>query len=232
MRPHTLLAKIRSSLDAFATVAMIITSGSLLWMGSRTLVPPAAPIEIPDRPISLSGMSTLGSSQAPVVLIGFSDFQCPYCGRFATETLPLLKARYIDLGHVQFGFRHLPLRIHRQAEKAAEAARCADRQHMFWEFHDRLFSVPRPWTVDAISQSAMDVGIDMEAFDACVVKRADGDVLRDIAEAEALGFMSTPIFVFGRRQSDGMLRASAVLKGARKPAEFTAIIDDVRGASQ
>jgi|SRR5436309_4597280 len=87
---------------------------------------------------------TLGLTDAPVTVVEFSDYQCPFCGRFYSTTLPALKRDYIDTGKVRYVFRDYPLdQIHPQARKAAEAAHCAGDQGKYWEMHDRLSKISR-----------------------------------------------------------------------------------------
>ena len=76
-------------------------------------------------------------------MLEFSDFECPYCGKFSTEVLPTLQKQYIETGRLLFAFRNLPLKIHPHAEAAAFAASCAGEQQKFWPFHDLLFANPK-----------------------------------------------------------------------------------------
>ena len=89
---------------------------------------------------------TLGKEDAPIVMLEFSDFQCPFCGKFRAETFDLIKTNYIDTGKVLFIYKDFPLsQIHPFAQKAAEAALCADAQGKFWEYHDKLFENQVQW---------------------------------------------------------------------------------------
>lgn len=81
----------------------------------------------------------LGDENAPVVMIEFSDFQCPFCRSFWRDTLPLIKSEYIDTGKVRFVYRDFPLGFHQGAMPAAQAAECAREQDKFWEMHDKIF---------------------------------------------------------------------------------------------
>lgn len=88
----------------------------------------------------------LGEEDAPIVMLEFSDFQCPFCGRFWSDTLPLIKKNYVETGKVLFVYKDFPLtQIHAQAQKAAEAALCAREQGKFWEYHDVLFDKQTEW---------------------------------------------------------------------------------------
>ena len=87
----------------------------------------------------LKGEPALGSSQAPVTIVEFSDFECPYCRVFHEQVLPSLKREYIDTGLVRFIHKDLPLPFHRQARPAAAAARCAGEQNRYWDLYGALF---------------------------------------------------------------------------------------------
>jgi protein-disulfide isomerase len=90
--------------------------------------------------ISFARKPTLEHKEAPLALIEFSDYQCPFCARFVQTVLPVLKAEYVDTGKLRYVFRDFSLdRIHTQARKAAEAAHCAGEQAQYWEMHDLLF---------------------------------------------------------------------------------------------
>src|SRR6266849_1457871 len=95
---------------------------------------------LPTAPINVTGEPFKGAANAKVALIEFSDFQCPFCGRYDKDTYPQLLKDYVDTGKVKYVWRDYPLDFHRNAEKAAEAARCAGEQGRFWEMHDRLFA--------------------------------------------------------------------------------------------
>ncbi len=90
-------------------------------------------VEIGDSPVK-------GDANAPITIVEFSDFQCPFCARFYTQTLGQIEREYIDTGKVKLVYKDFPLNsIHPNAQKAAEAARCAGEQNKFWEYHDKLF---------------------------------------------------------------------------------------------
>ena len=82
-------------------------------------------------PVTIAGAAGIGPLGAQAVMIEFSDFQCPFCGRFAGETLPVLKKSYVDAGKLRIVFRHLPLAMHANAAKAAQSANCAARDNRF-----------------------------------------------------------------------------------------------------
>lgn len=92
------------------------------------------------KTIKIEGSPVLGDSNAKVTLVEFSDFECPYCIRHFSQTWPDLKKNYIDTGKVKIVFKYFPLTFHPNAQKAAEAAECANSQGKFWEMHDKIFS--------------------------------------------------------------------------------------------
>src|SRR6266849_2191958 len=104
-------------LDIAASIAMIGAAGTVAWpilhgSGGRAVRPA---VTIPTEPLSLEGAPILGSASARVVIVEFSDFECPFCAKFVSETLPSLKHKYIDTGLVMLAFRHFPLPIHPHA---------------------------------------------------------------------------------------------------------------------
>jgi protein-disulfide isomerase len=138
--------KWRSTLDLTATLLVIVAALGMLWTVVRgstnghTAAAAPREVAIPAEPQSLDGAPVLGDPSAKVVIIEYSDFQCPYCGRFARETLPAFKLNYIDTGKVRLAFRNLPLEsIHPLALDAAVAATCAERSSAFWAFHERVY---------------------------------------------------------------------------------------------
>ena len=136
------LETIKSDLDRVKTdlAAVKRQLGEVLRLMQQRPVP-GGPAALPGSVrASLADAPALGRPDAPVTLVEFSDYQCPFCGRFFSATLSTLKRDYIDTGKVRYVFRDYPLaQIHPQARKAAEAAHCAGDQGKYWEMHDRLF---------------------------------------------------------------------------------------------
>lgn len=146
--PHKGHGSWRSVLDALASILMIAAAVTLIAAGVRLRSNGArsagrAEVPLPDQPISLDGAKVKGNATAPVALIMFSDFQCPFCAGFASETLPELEREYVATGHVVIAFRHFPLDNHPLALKAAQGAECAEQQGRFWDMHDRMFHAPQ-----------------------------------------------------------------------------------------
>ena len=181
--------------------------------------------EVPADLQSVEGAPTLGQPASPLVLIVFSDFQCPFCGQFATETLPALRTDYVDSGKVQVVFRNLPLVTHARARRAAEAGECAARQSKFWPMHDVMFKNADRLTDSDLLAYANEVGVDAKAFELCMNGLAPTSVRTDSTLASELGVTSTPTFLFGRRQSDGRVRVLEVTSGVIPIRDFRRTLD-------
>jgi protein-disulfide isomerase len=165
----------------------------------------------------------LGKNDAPVTVVEFSDYQCPYCRKFHDETLPKLKAQYIDTGKVRLIMRDLPLSVHEFAKPAAIATRCAQQQGQFWPVFERLFR-NKTLNQGIITQALQESSIDMAAYERCRVDpKITAGVDEDLADAERLGVDGTPGFVVATRKH-GLL-AGQLLLGAQPIDEFKAVID-------
>ena len=155
------------------------------------LEPPRQQVEVlPDDP-------SWGPSDAPLVFIEFSDFQCPFCQR-ATVTLKQLSERYS--GQIRFIYKDYPLPSHPQAFQAAEAGNCAHEQGMFWQFHDKMFVSQDALDVRSLNEYASELGLDTASFATCLDEgRYTERVQRDLQIGRASGVSSTPtVFINGR----------------------------------
>lgn len=157
---------------------------------------PSGPVEI-----DTEGAYSVGAADAPVVLVEFTDYQCPFCSRHYLETYPQIKANYVDTGQVRYVFMDFPLSsIHPQAQIAAEAARCAGDQDAYVTMHDTLFSRQSEWigredAATLFRGFAAELGLDEAAFAACLDSRThEAAVLADLDKGAALGVDGTPAF--------------------------------------
>jgi protein-disulfide isomerase len=158
-----------------------------------------APYETPEPKytryeIPTDGFPSLGPQDAPIVIVEFSDYQCPYCQRWHQQTFKPLLAAYP--GKIRLVYRNLPLTsIHPEAYSAAVAALCANEQNAYWPYHDRLFEGQYGLGPEVYTQYAADLGLDMTAFQECLAsKRYDQFVQEDMKFAMNLGVRSTPTF--------------------------------------
>jgi protein-disulfide isomerase len=176
----------------------------------RLQAPPVMRVEV-----STVGAPVRGQDSAPITVVEFSDFHCPFCKR-VQPTLSQLLDHYP--GKVKVVFRDFPLaQLHPQAARAAEAARCAQDQGKFWEYHDVLFEQAPKASDDDLKHYAKEVGLDAEQFAHCVSKSLHRDtVLRDVQEGTQLGISGTPAFFVNGR----------FVNGAQPFDKFAQIIDD------
>lgn len=156
-------------------------------------------LPVPDLPrytIDSRGEPTLGSGEAAVTIVEFSDFQCPYCSQ-ARELLKELKTSYGD--RVSIVYRDFPLAQHQDARPAAAAAHCALEQDKFWDYHDRLFENPQALGSEELRGYAKELEIDLDAFESCLASdRPEAAIAEDESEARRLGVQGTPaIFING-----------------------------------
>ncbi len=145
-----------------------------------------------------------GEDNAPVTIVEFSDFECPFCARFYQQTLPQIESKYIDTGKVKFVYRDFPLGFHQNAQKAGEATECAEEQGKFWEMHDMLFDKGVTGGVTSFKQYAADLGLDTSEFNSCLDsgKYAD-EVQQDMKDGTAAGVRGTPGFIINGKLVSG-----------------------------
>jgi len=164
---------------------------------------PAKPSRIK---LDLRNSPMLGSKNAPLTIVEFTDYQCPFCQRFHTMVFGDLKKNYIDTGKVRFYSRDLPLdSLHPNATRAAEAARCATDQGQFWTIREIMSAHPDKLDMDSLVADAQQLKLDVPAFRSCVEKeKYKNDVQSDVLEAMKIGADGTPAFVIGKSTSDGV----------------------------
>ena len=154
-----------------------------------------------------------GSPDAPVIIVEFSDFQCPYCSR-VNPTMEQIKTTYGD--KIAIVFRDFPLPMHKEAPKAGEAAQCANDQGKFWEYHDKLFANQRALADENLKAYAVDLGLDAAAFDSCLdAGKYTAEVEADKKAGAAVGVAGTPAFFVNGQ----------FLNGARPFESFKELID-------
>ena len=159
------------------------------------LAPPSASVDLSDAFVE-------GNKDAPVVVVEFADYQCPYCQRVHPELDQLRK----EFGNkVAIAYKDFPLPMHPYAMKAAEAARCAGMQGKFWEFHDILFT-DKKLEVKDLKEQARLLHLDGDRFDSCLDSgQTAGSVERDAEEGRRLGLTGTPSFFVNGHFSSGAL---------------------------
>lgn len=200
MRPFYL------GLAAIAVVGVAFVLWQLASGGGGTAATEPVPVVVSNEELSRVQGISVGREDAPVVIYEFADFQCPGCGDFATFTAPLVKERLVDTGRVRFVYYDFPLPQHQNAFLAARAARCANDQDRFWDYHDILYGRQARWSLmanptDFFEDLAEELGLDGDAFGACLRSdRYQEEVTRSLQLGQMLGVRSTPtLFVNMKR---------------------------------
>lgn len=179
--------------------------------------PTAAPSRVDN--VKTDGDPQIGPDNAKVTIVEFSDFQCPFCKRFHDDTLDALIQKYGD--KIRIVYRNFPLTtIHPEAQKAAEAAMCANEQDKFWEMHDLIYANQATMSVDLYKQFAEQLGLDTQKFNDCLDSDKFADAIAaDQRDGTSYGVTGTPtFFINGWR-----------LVGAQPLASFEALIDKELG---
>ena len=175
--------------------------------------------EITRAKLNLEGFAMLGSKDAPLTVVEFTDYQCPFCQRFHMTSFPDLKKNYIDTGKVRFYSRDMPLDFHANALRAAQAARCAADQGQFWKMRDIMGSNPDRLDLEHILGFAGDLKLDTNALKTCVEsEKYKNAVQTDVMEAMKIGANATPTFVIGKSTPEGV--DGELLVGAMPYAMF------------
>lgn len=171
---------------------------------------PAPPVERVE--VAATGPSK-GPAKAPVTIVAFSDFECPFCSRANAPLEQVVKA-YGD--KVRVVFRQFPLSFHAKAQKAAEASLCAHDQGKFWDMHDRLFAEQDKLEVDQLKEHARGLGLDGALFDGCLDRGDKAAVVQaDLSDGQRAGVEGTPAFFINGR----------LVSGAQPFEEFAKVID-------
>jgi protein-disulfide isomerase len=171
------------------------------------------PPKVTRATLNMEGVAMLGSKDAPLTIVEYTDYQCPFCQRFHVTVFNDLKKNYIDTGKVRFYSRDLPLDFHPNAMRAALAARCAADQGQFWKLRDIMGANPDKLDMDHIAGFATDLKMDMKPFRACVESEKYKNAIQtDVLEAMKVGANGTPTFVIGKSTADGV--EGEVMEGA------------------
>jgi protein-disulfide isomerase len=167
----------------------------------RAKIPVKVMLDPPREKVADEGFPSKGPAKAKVVVVEFSDFQCPYCQRAEPVVEQVLKT-YGD--RIRFVYRHYPLPNHPNAHPAAEAAACAEQQGRFWQYHQVLFENPNRLSNDDLKAHAQTAGLDVAAFTSCFDNhRTKARVDKDIADANDAGVNGTPGFFINGRPLEG-----------------------------
>lgn len=170
--------------------------------------------------VSADDDAFLGNENAPVTIIEFSDYQCPFCERFYSNTLPSLKKEYIDTGKVKLVYRDFPLSFHENAQKAAEAAETARElggDDAYWKMHDKIFENQGALSREDLIAYAKQISLDDKKFTGLLdSSKYRNEVQKDFADGQSAGVQGTPTFFVNGR----------ILVGAQPFEAFKQIIEE------
>jgi protein-disulfide isomerase len=204
----------------------------ILKQGQRPAAAPSGP-NVAGKIFDLGDNPVRGSEDAKVVLLEFTDYQCPFCLRHTTQTHPQIERDYIGAGKIRYVSLDMPIAsLHPLAFKASEASHCAEEQGQYWQMRDRLFANQRtlePWNAHAEA-----LGLDVAQFEACLSSGKHADAVRsDMAEAQKAGASGTPSFVVGLvdEKDPSKVHGLTFIRGAQSFAAFKVALDDASTAA-
>jgi protein-disulfide isomerase len=175
----------------------------LLQQQTAKNAPPEPPIQ--RATLKLDGLPMLGVKTAPITIVEYTDYQCPFCQRFHVTTFAELKKNYIDTGKARFFSKDMPLDFHPNAMRAAQAARCANEQGKFWQLRDVMAANPNHLDMESIARFAGELKLDVGALRGCIASdKYKIPVQKDVLEAMSIGATGTPTFVVGRTTPEGV----------------------------
>lgn len=230
-------ASLGTAVDVVTLAVLVIAGVTLLTKPRQVEAPlqsPPVAVVPPMAPLEVSDINILGTGTSGLLLIEFSDFQCPFCKRHSEQVFPQLKSEFVETGMIRYGFGHNPLTsIHPLARALAAAAICAGKQGKFWELHGRLFAA-EIYSDDDIAAHAFALGLAPNSFVPCLQNSDDVDrtIDRHITLAELVGLPATPGFLLGTVDSTGRLVALRTIRGAQPVETFRTTIREVMDAER
>ncbi|MDX1472470.1 MAG: DsbA family protein [Flavobacteriaceae bacterium] len=188
------------------------------------------PVEADNQPesvkISIDDDPVKGNPSAPVTIVEFSDYECPFCRRHFDSVFSKIDQEYISNGKVRYVFRDFPLPFHEKAVTAAIAANCAGEQGKYWEFHDFLFRSKDNLDMQSMSDFARQLELDETKFGDCVKDNAkESEIAMDFEEGKKYGVKGTPSFFIGNTK-DGKEFTGIMIRGAQPYSVFKNHIDE------
>ena len=215
--------------STFILLAIIIVGGFVWYNEDKNSpgVPTGQVINEPDAgrqgdskvQVKIDGYPVKGKSDAKVTIVEYSDYQCPFCGRFYSETLPQIIKEYVDTGKAKLVLKDFPLSFHQFAQKAAEAAHCAREQKGddgYWAMHDKIFSNQESLSLENINAWARELSLNGAKFTDCLGSgKMAGIVQKGFKEGQEDGIQGTPACLINGN----------LLSGAQPFSAFKSIID-------
>jgi len=202
----------------------------------KAMPKPSQPEGFKPVDVKVEGSPFKGKADAPVTLVEFTDYQCPFCKRHATQTMPQIVKDYVETGKVKYVLREFPIRsLHPNAIKASGAALCAGDQGKYWEMHDRIFDEPKKLEPADLTAHAEALSLDTAAFQACIDSDKYGKQINaDINDGSKAGVRGTPSFLLGRTDTGDLkkVHATEFLRGAQPYPQFKSAIDKLLAAEK
>jgi len=190
----------------------------------------AAVIDVPNVVLPIDGYPSKGSQSAKLILVEFTDYQCPFCGRHFQQTSPQIERDYVNTGRIKYVVRDFPLEsIHKDALKAAEAAHCAREHGQYWQMHDRLFNSQNALAADHLSAYAGALGLDVQSFRRCLdSNQYSAKIRQDLVDAQKVGVQATPSSLLGVAEPGGSsVKVVKMIAGAHPYTVFKEAIDSL-----
>lgn len=198
----------------------------------RLLAEMRSPVRSVEASFELRDQPTLGSDIAPLVLIEFGEFQCPFCRRHIETVMPAVVREYVETGKLLYVFADFPAKPeHEQAPGAARAARCAAEQDRYWQMRQHLFANFRALDPSFLPGHAEALGLNLAAFNECFESGRYADAVRgDLSTGTDLQVRGTPTFFFGTKGADSnRVDLSRRITGAQSLELFVGEIDRYLG---
>jgi protein-disulfide isomerase len=195
---------------------------------------PGAPQITKIAAVNIDGAPTKGKADAPVTMVEFADFQCPFCGRFVTDSLQQIMKKYVDTGQVKFVYEQYPLPFHPNAQPAAMAAECANAQGKFWPMHDKLYATQTTWesqdsaaVKNTFKQYAASLGLNAASFNSCLDSSKYSDkIQKQTSLGSQYGVSGTPTFYIGNQKA-----GYTQIVGAQPITSFEQLIKQLSGGT-
>jgi len=230
-----LLTRIKSVADILSTILVTLAAGFVLvtqvesrWFRSQQR----------DQPQDVNGLTIEATTvrhtrgTGDIALVEFTDYECPFCGQHARNTVPNIDSEFVDTGQVRHIVFNFPLeRIHPKARKAGEAAECAGQQGLYWQMYRHLFANQHSLQEQALIDSAHALGIEPATFARCLAGAMADRITADLKEGRRLGVTSTPTLFIGKVQPDGSIRLTKRVSGAVPITDLRDLIKSMTAAT-